>query len=121
MRPLTASDGSFNNDLIEIMKVMALAVRQANSYIPYVDRMVLGLTQIGTRAFNYNPPSFRMCKYIFNTLGTMFNQQALVTAVSQDPLMKLFELLTRVLLDGQVPTPFSFLLLSSLLSSSPLC
>lgn len=101
MRPLLASDGSFNNDLIEMMKVMALAVRQANSYIPFVDRMVIGLTQIGGRAFTFNPPSFRMCKYIFNTLGTMFNQPALVSAVSQEPLMKLFELLTKVLLEGQ--------------------
>jgi hypothetical protein len=77
-------------------------IKQANSYIPYVDRMVIVLTQIGMRAFNYGPPSFRMCKYIFNTLGTMFNQPALVTAVSQEPLMKLFELLSKVLLDGQV-------------------
>jgi hypothetical protein len=35
MRPLTASDGSFNNDLIEMMKVMALAVRQVNKK-PYI-------------------------------------------------------------------------------------
>lgn len=100
LKPLVAADGSFNNELIEMMKVMALAVRQAHSYVPFVDQMVLALTQIGDRAVMFQPPSFRMCKYIFNTLGTMFNQQVLVSAVSQEPLMQLFELVTKVLLDG---------------------
>lgn len=115
MRPLLSSDGSFNNDLIEMMKVMVLAMRQANSYIPYVDKMVLGLTQLGGRAFGFAPPNFRMCKYIFNTLGTMFNQPALVSAVSQEPLMKLFELLTKVLLEGQVCRNFILVFINTCL------
>jgi hypothetical protein len=32
MRPLMASDGSFNNDMIEMMKVMALAMREVCFY-----------------------------------------------------------------------------------------
>jgi hypothetical protein len=83
--------------------------------VPFVDRLVTALTQIGNRAINNPLPSFRMCKYIFNTLGTMFNQQVLVSAVSQDPLMRMFELVTKVLLDGQVCPS---LLLSSTLSKN---
>eukprot|EP00026_Physarum_polycephalum_P006190 Phypoly_transcript_06231.p1 GENE.Phypoly_transcript_06231~~Phypoly_transcript_06231.p1 ORF type:complete len:461 (+),score=61.81 Phypoly_transcript_06231:370-1752(+) len=95
-----ASDGSYDEALLEMIKSIAFAIQQC-SFLPNVDCVVLGLTELGTKSVSCCPPSFLMCRGIFNLLGHIFNKSILVNTVSEGPLHKLFTLLTKILLDVQ--------------------